>query len=400
MKQNLIRYLKEYRDRSFREAPFSEADALLLSALSYMKLDGLVPGFSRRGSISLRELNRRPDGKHLFADPLYGQNYRKIMALIADSRRYGSIRLQYFVSWTDEAAETQFAAVTFRLGRTSAFLSFRGTDETLVGWKEDFNMAFMEAVPAQRRALAYLKGVSRYLRQELGEKNPGEGECALMLGGHSKGGSLALYAAACADFAIQSQIRRIYSFDGPGLQKRFYEKPGFLRIQDRFCKIVPEQSVIGLLLSREQKYRVVESYGSSTLKQHDLMQWKIENGRFRYCRKLGRRGSRKSQILNLWISSLSRKQIAEFVGLLYRLVLSVRLPDVSAVLEMPVRVLFLLLRELLAQDSASRKLVRQILRKLLEAAAQVLTGRAGVQKNAEQRVRNVCGKQKSADRRN
>jgi len=157
MKSNLMNYLREYRNKSFKEHPFSEVDALLLSNLSYLKMDGIVPGFERGGTIGFAELLSYPAAEHLFSDPVYGEDYRKIIALMSGSRRYGKLRFGYFTQYHDADRETQFAAVTFFLGVTSIFLSFRGTDETLVGWKEDFNMAYMKSVPSQRLALAYLR---------------------------------------------------------------------------------------------------------------------------------------------------------------------------------------------------------------------------------------------------
>ena len=361
MKSNLMNYLREYRNKSFKEHPFSEVDALLLSNLSYLKMDGILPGFERGGTIGFAELLSHPAAEHLFSDPVYGGDYRKIIALMSGSRRYGKLRFGYFTQYHDADRETQFAAVTFFLGATSIFLSFRGTDETLVGWKEDFNMAYMKSVPSQRLALAYLKGVARYVKRDLAAsgKTP-----HFLLGGHSKGGTLALYAAANAPEAVQQYIRRIYSFDGPGMQKRFYQRAGFHRIEGRFCKIVPEQSLIGMLFSNDRSYRVVCSYRSGIV-QHDLMQWKIRNGKFVYRKEVCRGSSEKSRKLNGWIESLPREQVVTFVETLYRLIKSARIETVYELMKTPVKVLHVVMRELYRLDKQSRKAFLRLFRQLL-----------------------------------
>ncbi len=361
MKSNLMNYLREYRNISFGEHPFSEVDALLLSNLSYLKMDGIVPGFRKGEGIGFDRLLQYPIAEHLFSDPVYGEDYRKIIALMSGSRRYGKLQFAYFTQYHSTDRETQFAAVTFFLGKTSVFLSFRGTDETLVGWKEDFNMAYMKSVPSQRLALSYLKGVVRYVERDLAGtgKKP-----RILLGGHSKGGSLALYAAANAPDSVQRCIRRIYSFDGPGLQKSFYKKEGFHRIEDRFCKIVPEQSLIGMLFSCDRKYRVVCSYRQGIV-QHDLMQWKIQNGRFVYRKEVCRGSSEKSKKLNEWMESMPREQVVMFVETLYRLIRSAKIETVYEFMKMPVKVLHIALRELYRLDKQSRKTFLRILRELL-----------------------------------
>lgn len=354
MRADLMQYLREYGGKSFREHPFSEVDALVFSQLSYLKLKDIVPGFGKSGGVDWKTIAGHPDAEKMFADPLYGRQHRAIFQQVSTCRRYRHVRADYYEEWFDEDREVQFAAVTFFLGPTSIFVSFRGTDETLVGWKEDFNMVCMKEIPSQRRALAYLKGVARYT------------DGRLILGGHSKGGNLAVFAAACAPQQVQNRIRRVYSFDGPGFQKRFYEKPGFARIEDRFCKIVPEQSLVGMLLVNYRKYRVVDSYHSG-MGQHDLMQWKIRNGNFVYCKDLRGGSTKKYKILNRWIASLSRRQIIEFVETLYELLRETQAADVAELLKKPLHVMRVLLSGFARLDRKRRKRILQILGKLLDA---------------------------------
>lgn len=362
MKQNLAQYLREFGDKTFREVPFSEVDALLLAQFSYLKMEGIVPGFGKAPGMTWAQMREHEDFEKLFTDPLYGKVHRKMFELVAKSRRYRQVKINYFTEWFDEEQEVQFAAVTFVLGATSFFISYRGTDETIVGWKEDFNMGFMESVPAQRRALAYLKGVARYT--ESGR---------LILGGHSKGGNLAIFAAARAPQQIQRRIRRVYSFDGPGFHRGFYERDGFLRIEPKYCKIVPEQSLVGFLMTNYRRYRVVESYKRG-FGQHDLMQWKIQKGKFIYRRDVYRRSSRKTGMINAWIDSLNAEQISLFVETVYELLVTASVKSVVDLFKAPFRLVRRIMQNFRNMDRERKKSFWKIIRKWFAAVFGFSTG--------------------------
>lgn len=362
MKMNLTQYLREFGEKSFREAPFSEVDALVFAQLSYLKMTGIVPGFNRGPGISWKDMAQHPAAEQLFMDPIYGRAHRQVFYLVAKSSRYGNVRVNYFAEWFNEETQVQFSAVTFLLGRTSVFVAYRGTDESLVGWKEDFNMGYMKSIPSQRRALAYLKGVARYT------------EGRIILGGHSKGGNLAIYAGTNGPEELQRRIRRIYSFDGPGFQKSFYEKPGFIRVQDKFCKIVPEESLVGMLFVNYQHYRIVESYHSGII-QHDLMQWKIRKGRFVYRKDLNGRSQRKAAIFNAWFNSLSREQIFVFVETVYDLLCAAHVESVYQLIKAPFGILRRVTAGFTKLEADRRVTIWGILRKLVRTAGDFFIGK-------------------------
>lgn len=355
MKENLIRYLLEYRDKSFQQAPFTGADALLFAHLSYMKMRGIVPGFRKSGGISWNQLMEHPQADQLFDDLLYGKKNRKMVGLIRNSARYRNVKIAYYMEWLDEKRETQFSAVTFLLGNTSSFLAFRGTDESLTGWKEDLNMGFMKSVPAQRQALFYLKGVTRYIPSG-----------RLILGGHSKGGNLAVYASAFASETVQSRIRRIYSFDGPGFHPSFYEQDGFRNIEKKYCKIVPEQSLVGMLLTNYHNYRVVRSYRTG-MWQHDPLQWKIRRGKFVYRKELYRKSRKISAILNTWMESLNREQIVLFVETIYDLLQSAQVKSIYSFLKRPIQILKKIRRTYKKMDRVRKSDFWKVVKKLFQA---------------------------------
>lgn len=178
---NLIDYLEWRGDLTFEAAAFNEVDSLALSWLSYVAFDGIVPeNCSERDAVSIEE------AAHLFLlthnlDKILNQSvsFTRTAALLlkkmAESRRFQNVRLTGFVNYIDYEKETQFAAMTVLLGRQSNCVVFRGTDATLIGWKEDFNMSFLPIVPSQEMALRYLEKAAQAVKGEL------------MITGHSKG---------------------------------------------------------------------------------------------------------------------------------------------------------------------------------------------------------------------
>lgn len=203
----------------------------------------------------------------------------------------------------DPEAEKQFSAVTFRLTEGLSYVAFRGTDASFVGWKEDFNMAF-QTVPSQETAVAYLARAALYC--------PGR----LMTGGHSKGGNLAVYAAACCDEAVQGRILRIYSHDGPGFLAEMLTSPGFQAIADRVEKTLPQSSVVGMLLEDQESFQLVKS-GRVSFWQHDPFSWQVEGDRFCPADHLTADAHYLDKTLNDWVRGLAQEERERFVDALY-----------------------------------------------------------------------------------
>ena len=214
------------------------------------------------------------------------------------------MRAGSFSEKTSRQREEQFAAVTFYPDDRTACIVFRGTDSTLVGWKEDFNMAFMPRVPAQADAAAYAN--------QIGAAFPGR----LLLCGHSKGGNLAIYAAAMCAPEIQARIDAVYAHDSPGFSRAVLESAGYRRIQPRIRKTIPQSSLIGMLLESHDQYTVVESRQSGIM-QHDPFSWVIEDGAFRTLEKITAGAEFMNDTLDDWITGMSIAERERFVDALY-----------------------------------------------------------------------------------
>lgn len=320
---NIIDYLKEYSGKTFKQHPFTAVDALLLSQISYMKLENIVPA---DGFADLETIAKCPDADVMYTDRLYGDMYREIMGHIAGSRRYAGFEMGMFRETYSDIGEYQFAAVTIRMtdlgGAGSYFVSFRGTDERLAGWKEDLNLGYMDVIPSEKMALEYLEDLPGMLDAS------GEPKIrSLFAGGHSKGGALAVFAAVKAGEVLQQNISGVYSFDGVGLGDEFYQSEGYLRIRPLVTKIIPDESIVGMLFEDIGNCMIVESEAHG-IKQHEYINWVVKNGKFVYCDELKPVAGLLVERINEWMESMDKEDREDFVDIIYGVILDCSPEDI------------------------------------------------------------------------
>lgn len=299
-------YLKTYGRIPFGRMPLNEVDSLLLCQLAYLKYDGLVPGIREdKASTSLMDLAKHPRREKLFADILFQEENRAMFDAMVSSRRFCRLKLNCYINLVEKEREMQFSAIAFLPESGPAFVAFRGTDETFVGWKEDFNMAFLSPVPGQELSAKYLNMVA------------GRFSGPFYVGGHSKGGNLAVYSAMHCASCVRRRILKIYNMDGPGFRPEILKSGKYEAISDRVVKLLPHSSVVGMLFESDKNYRVVESR-SFGLAQHNPFHWKIRNGHFVMAEEIRERVQQTDNTLNAWILSLDEEQIRLFVDTLYQ----------------------------------------------------------------------------------
>ena len=264
------------------------------------------PG-EEHGAVTVQELAAHPDYDHLYGDERYRKDNTALFQKIYKSRRFGTMKLWNYVNLIEPEQETQFSAVVFGLSEELSYVGFRGTDESIVGWKEDLNLAFSEPVPGQRLSVSYLEQAAQTIQS------------GLYVGGHSKGGNLAVYASMNCSAGVRERIDRIYDHDGPGFRPEVRQKSAYEEIAGRIYKTVPRSSCVGMLLYTEENYKVVESK-TIGLAQHNPYTWLIRDDNFKIVEEI--RAGRKfmDQALNEWILSLDQEQMHTFVDTLYRVV--------------------------------------------------------------------------------
>ncbi len=309
MKGTIIDYLKEYADVSLKDEPMNDVDSLVLCQFSYLKFDGLVPLVTENNrSVTLQQLYGHPDYEKLYGDERYEKENRALFEAMRKCVRFRNMKLNCYINIIEVQAdfETQFSAVTLLLEDGTMYVAFRGTDETMVGWKEDFNMAFLSPVPGQELAVKYLNMVTARLPRDF------------YVGGHSKGGNLAVYAAMNCYPQAQDRILKIYSMDGPGFRPEVLEKCDFGRIEERTCKILPHSSLVGMLFEKDIRYQVVESR-TFGLAQHNPFTWLVKDGHFVTVSDIYEGRRFMDDTLNQWILSLDEQSMRTFVDTLFQI---------------------------------------------------------------------------------
>ncbi len=302
--KSIIEYT-ETEFRSFDVHPFGPVDSLVLSQFAYIDFEGLVPSITERYKyVTVANCLKAEHFTSMFIETRDPKNNRSLLLALAASPRFRDIKMCCYVNEYDAVKEKQFSAVTFILPDNSVYIAFRGTDDTLIGWKEDLNMAFVFPVPSQERALWYLLQISAFL--------PG----SLILGGHSKGGNLAVYSAFTAPEAVQNRIEIVYDHDGPGFKEGVLDCEGYKRIESRIRKTIPQFSLIGMLLEGHKRYTVVESSRMGIM-QHDPFSWKITNGGFSTTEEVSDGAKYVNRAIRNWLDSLSPEDREKFVDLLF-----------------------------------------------------------------------------------
>ena len=308
MAGTVIEYLKKYGDIPFCEKPLNDVDSLALCQLSYLKFDGMVSDVRHNGpSVTLQEIAKRPDVEQLFGDVRFEKENRALFEGLLSGRRFRNMKLNCYINLVEKEWETQFSAITFILDDGTLFLAFRGTDETIVGWKEDFNMAFLNPVPGQEYSVKYVNMVTGWLHQPF------------YIGGHSKGGNVAVYAAMKCTEPVKERILKIYSMDGPGFPKEVLKEKEYEEIEDRIVKILPHSSLVGMLFETSDHYKVVESKTFGLL-QHDPFTWLLDKGEFIYVKNLSSLQKKRDEALNDWVCALPVKDRKIFVDTLYQVI--------------------------------------------------------------------------------
>lgn len=307
---DLLEYLDWRGDLTLKQAPFCEVDNLILAELAFLDFSGIVPAPAGGPAVTVREAASRffvarPAGEKINMGVLVPDKIPELLRKMAASRRFGSMKLSGFVDHLDIENAEQFAALTVETGDGMIYLAFRGTDDTLAAWKEDLMLAYLPEVPAQRMAVEYtVRMAQQYPRRNL------------RLGGHSKGGNLAIWAGVFVPEKIQRRIRQVWSNDGPGFLADIRVLPQYRQVEKRVVSIVPQSSVVGMLLNHEEKQIIVESSQSGLL-QHDGFSWQVLGDRFVRADHMTRQSKLSDRALREWVERMSMEQKARFVDGLF-----------------------------------------------------------------------------------
>lgn len=353
---NCFDYLAWRGDLSFSKSEFNEIDGMIISRIAYLPFE-LV---GQKKALTLSELCEKlleiPD----LPKYLVRKTDMDLILAISESSRFSKLLLVEYESVTETESETQFAAITVRIAPGVSYVAFRGTDDSLVGWKEDFNMSFTFPVPAQELAALYIDRIARRVRGKF------------IVGGHSKGGNLAVYASAFCKSRIHNRFLRIENFDGPGFLPKVLESPEYLQIRDKIRTYVPKSSVVGLLLFREGSYITVDSSYTGLL-QHDTYSWLCEKDKFVYLETVTGTSKVIDTTLKDWILELAPENRELLIDALYELLSETKAKTLSELSENWLSNTATVLRSFGKLDEQTRKVLNEAIRALIRGASRTIS---------------------------
>lgn len=356
----LFDYIQWRGDLRFKQSGFTVVDNLVLSTLAYAPYDGIVSGDVLKDGMPLSEAAERILKQDTSTLRIRDERDLELLELCAASDRYSAIKLSGYVNRIDKKEEKQFSAISMDCPDIGWFVSFRGTDLTLVGWKEDFNMSFMSPVPSQVEAVEYLDQVASSFRGKL------------RVGGHSKGGNLAMYASAFCKKAVQKRILAVFNNDGPGFDASLIAMDEYQRIQDRVYSFIPQSSVIGMMLEHSEQFTVIESSQTGLL-QHDPYSWSIQGPDFVRLDRVTNTSVFVDQTLKDWVHNIDVEQREKFIDSLYEIISATEVNDLSELSHNWLKHAKALALTLLNTDEDTRKQVQETLSVLFKVAGKNLS---------------------------
>lgn len=352
---NIIDYLDWRGDVPLSACPFNEIDNIILSMSTFVDFTDIVSpdvaseplGFKGAMHAFERVIDTRQ-----YLGVLVSTEWLKIARHAVQSPRFCDAKVVGFVNEIDEAKSMQFAALTFLLDDGSLYVAFRGTDDTIVGWKEDLMMGFHAPVHAQMRAVSYLEAIAAV------HSGP------IRVGGYSKGGNIAMYAAAFCNDETKERIIRVYNNDGPGFLPEIINSDEFSSVEDRIITFIPQSSVVGAMLEQSPRHQIIKSIQSGIM-QHDPMSWEVKRTNFVYLDKRSKAGEHSDEILKKWVYSMSAEEREQFADVLFSVIDSTGAKTLTDLSSAKMKNIGVILKSIRSLDKDKRTMMTQALVGLL-----------------------------------
>ncbi len=299
-------YIKWRGDLSFSQDGFNTIDNLVLSCLSYVSLEDVFR-INGADAIEISKVNKiyfsKPNDEKKYKEGSILKDAPRLLKAVANTNRFKHVKIRNYVSKIDQDKTLQFAAMEFLLPDGTSYVAFRGTDDSIVGWKEDFMLA-LEEVEAERQAVNFLNNIAAASDRKL------------RVGGHSKGGHLAMYATAMCKNEIQNRIINVYSNDGPGFMESVAMSDAMQAICPKLISIIPEESIVGLLMEPIGKPIVVKSTAIA-LAQHNVATWCLEGKELITTKDVSKTAKFVDKKLKENISKMTNEELNDFVENLF-----------------------------------------------------------------------------------
>ena len=309
-------YLDYVAYDSIYDRPFKELDILALTELTYLPFNRIVPqGDTTNIEVRLSDAAALVDRTTNF---IVTDQHLQLVDELATSKRFKNIKLLNYVDEYDPDIQKQFAAMIYRLTIDVYLVVFRGTDDTLIGWKEDFHMTYMDHVPAQKRAASYLQHVMKEFPKG-----------RFMVAGHSKGGNLAAYACSYLPDHLIERVDAIYCYDAPGLNKAIIKTEGYQRIAHLIHRFVPQGSIVGMMLEVPEPATIVKSRAFGGFAQHDAFTWMVEKDGFVTLDQTNPDSQQTDETLKQWVRETSADERKKFFDTFFGIFLDAGITSIN-----------------------------------------------------------------------
>lgn len=356
---NIFDYIQEVKDQSIYDLPFLELDVLALIEITYLSFDGL--GLKETHSKTERRLIEVADQLPRTLSMMTIQDRLDLLDQMVLTTRFKNVKLLGYQNEIDHELEKQFAAMTYRLSLDTYLVIFRGTDDSIIGWKEDFHMAYMDHIPAQKSALSYLKKMMKCYPK-----------ARFWVAGHSKGGNLAIYAASFLPVCLQDRLDRIYSYDAPGFNKSLVSLEGYLACSSKMKGYIPQGSIIGMMLEGAIPLEVVYSTAKGGLAQHNTFTWQVEGRHFITLDQTTADSQQMDKTLKNWVQEVPKEELKDFLDTFFGLILDAGISSIDDFLKFEnISKLKAIVHNARTLDPKKREMMVGLMRQLLDTRYQI-----------------------------
>ena len=308
----MLDYLKWRGDIPFSVAPMNEADCYLICKIGGLDFTGIIERHSE--PVTFREAMdkfiKMHEGNRPLMAYLSGADYLPVMRQAAATARFGDLGLSEYINIVDPRRTEQFSALTVNLPNGINFITFRGTDDNILAWKENFYLSCKDYVSAQRDALAYLRYEASLFNGPI------------MVGGHSKGGNLAIYASSTVELPVKDRIEAVYAFDSPGFHEVYYSTPGYKYMRDRIHKFIPKNSLVGTLLDNPDSGLTIVNCEDFGIGGHSGLKWETSPTGYVRCNELSRSSKVFDTSIDKVLDEMDIDSRREFIDTFFDLLMS------------------------------------------------------------------------------
>lgn len=359
---NILEYLDWRGDIPFSVDGFNSVDNLILAMIAYTDFEGVLD----EGEIlGITDASEKYFQLHTEDEVIKRNTFFKMAPFVlkkaAETKRFGNIILENYVNIVDPECDEQFSAISYKRPDGTIYVAFRGTDNTLVGWREDFNLSFMSETAGQKRAVEYVN------EHFLGIDNK------LVFCGHSKGGNFAVYAAAFCDEKIRKRIRVVYSNDGPGFREEILEKEGYKEILPKIVSIIPEESIVGVLLSNEYKNQIIKS-SAKFVTQHDPMTWQVYGKDFVNADKMSANSRIIDRTMMKWLSTMSDEDRRAFTDSLFSSIDSTGVRTLNEISEGGIKIISDIIKSFKEMEPEKQQEFSELVKRLIKIGNDIIIG--------------------------